>query len=315
MILVIGEILFDLFGNTRKIGGAPFNFAFHLKKLGFAVRFVSRVGTDALGREILSFLEQHQFDLADIQIDPNHGTGTVKVRLADHGHVFTIAPDTAWAHLAFNKRLSDLLQQSCELLYFGSLIQHNEKGITLIQKAVGQKQSGTTVFCDLNLRPNFHGPAVIKAALKASDILKLSREEWLEISDIRISETLNQGTLNKETLNKETMDLFMTAHDLKLIVLTLGSLGSQWITRGKSYPCPPFLKKKIVDTVGAGDAYAAISAAGWLKKLPIRTTMGLASEFAGYICEIKGALPEDEHIYNEFKQRIQKKRGHTKDDP
>jgi fructokinase len=302
MILVIGEILFDLFGNTKKIGGAPFNFAFHLKKLGFPVRFVSRVGTDALGREILNFLEQHQFDLADIQIDPNHGTGTVKVRLADHGHVFTIAPDTAWAHLAFDKRLSALLQQS-ELLYFGSLIQHNEKGITLIQKAMGQKQSGTTVFCDLNLRPDFYGPAVIKAALKASDILKLSREEWLEISDIRLS----------ETLNKEIMGLFMTAHDLELIVLTLGSLGSQWITREKGYPCPPFHKKKVVDTVGAGDAYAAISAAGWLKKLPIRTTMGLASEFAGYICTIKGALPEDERIYNDFRQRIQK-RGYKKDD-
>jgi fructokinase len=307
MILVIGEILFDLFGNTKKIGGAPFNFAFHLKKLGFAVRFVSRVGTDALGREILSFLEQHQFDLADIQIDSNHGTGTVKVRLADHGHVFTIAPDTAWAHLAFDKRLSALLQQSCELLYFGSLIQHNEKGITLIQKAVGQKQSGTTVFCDLNLRPDFHGPAVIKAALKASDILKLSREEWMEISDIQINETLNQVTLNKETMN-----LFMTAHDLELIVLTLGSLGSQWITREKCYPCPPFHKKKVVDTVGAGDAYAAISAAGWLKKLPIRTTMGLASEFAGYICTIKGALPENERIYNDFRQRIQKKRTHKR---
>ena len=180
MILVIGEILFDLFGNNKKLGGAPFNFAFHLKKLGFQVRFVSRVGEDALGREILYFLKQHQFDLTDIQIDPNHDTGTVKVTMSHEGHAFTITPDTAWAHLVFDRGLSTLLQQYCDLLYFGSLIQHSKKGITLIQKVMSQKQSGTTVFCDLNLRPGFYGPGVIKAALRASDILKLSREEWLK---------------------------------------------------------------------------------------------------------------------------------------
>ncbi len=297
MILIIGEILFDLFGNNKKLGGAPFNFAFHLKKLGFPVRFVSRVGKDALGREILYFLKQHQFDLTDIQTDPDHDTGTVKVSMADHGHAFTIIPDTAWAHLAVDRGLSTLLQQPCDLLYFGSLIQHNEKGCALIQKAMGQKQSGTTIFCDLNLRPGFYGPGILKAALRDSDILKLNQEEWLEISGMKAG----------ETLNRKTMGQFMAVHDLKLIVLTLGSLGSQWITREKSHSCPPPSLKKVVDTVGAGDAYAAISAAGWLKNLPIDTIMNLASEFAGYICGIKGALPEDEIIYNDIRKRIQKR--------
>ncbi len=297
MILVIGEILFDLFADNKKLGGAPFNFAFHLKKLGLPVRFVSRVGKDALGREILYFLKQHQFDLSDIQLDPDHDTGTVKVTMFHEGHAFNITRDTAWAHLDFDRRLSTLLQQSCDLLYFGSLIQYSEKGMDLIQTVMRQKLSGTTIFCDLNLRPGFYGPAVIKAALKASDILKLNQEEWLEISGMNAC----------ETLNRETMDPFMTAHDLELIVLTLGSFGSQWITREKSHSCPPLSLKKVVDTVGAGDAYAAVSAAGWLKNLPIDTIMSLASEFAGHICGIKGALPEDERIYNEFRQRIQKR--------
>jgi len=297
MILVIGEILFDLFFNKKKLGGAPFNFAFHLKKLGFPVRFVSRVGEDELGREVLYFLKQHQFDLSDIQTDPDHDTGTVKVTMSHESHVFTITPDTAWAHLAFDRGLSILLHQSCDLLYFGSLIQHSKKGCNLIQTVMGQRQSGTTVFCDLNLRPGFYGPGVIKAVLRDSDILKLNQEEWLEIS----------GMSAGETLNREKMGPFMTVHDLELIVLTLGSLGSQWITREKSHSCPPFPLKTVVDTVGAGDAYAAVSVAGWLKRLPIDTIMGLASEFAGHICGIKGALPEDEHIYNDLRQRIHKK--------
>lgn len=297
MILIIGEILFDLFDNNKKLGGAPFNFAFHLKKLGFPVRFVSRVGEDALGREILYFLKQHQFDLTDIQTDPDHDTGTVKVTMSREGHAFTITPDTAWAHLTFDRGISTLLQQSCDLLYFGSLIQHNEEGIFLIQKVMSQKRPGTTVFCDLNLRPGFYGPSVIKTVLRDSDILKLNQEEWLEVS----------GMSAGETLNRKIMGPFMTAHNLKLIVLTLGSLGSQWITREKSHSSPPLSLKKVVDTVGAGDAYAAVTAAGWLKNLPIDTIMNLASEFAGHICTIKGALPENERIYNDFRQRIQKR--------
>ncbi len=297
MILVIGEILFDLFGDNKKLGGAPFNFAFHLKKMGFPVRFVSRVGKDTLGREILYFLKQHQFDLSDIQTDPDHDTGTVTVTMSHESHTFTITPDTAWAHLAFDRRLSSLLKQSCDLLYFGSLIQHSKTGMALIQKVMGQKQSGTTVFCDLNLRPGFYDPGGINAVLRASDILKLSREEWLEIP----------GMSGGETLNRETMGPFMAAHDLELIVLTLGSLGSQWITRKKNHFHPPHSLEKVVDTVGAGDAYAALSAAGWLEKLPIETIMNLASEFAGHICGIKGALPEDDRIYNDFRLRIQKK--------
>ena len=53
MILVIGEILFDVCANYRRLGGAPFNFAYHLKNFGFEVRFVSKIGMDDAGKEIL----------------------------------------------------------------------------------------------------------------------------------------------------------------------------------------------------------------------------------------------------------------------
>jgi len=297
MIIVIGEILFDLFPNKKRMGGAPFNFAFHLKKLGFPVRFVSRVGKDALGREILYFLKQHQFDLNDIQIDPDHETGTVKVSMCDKDHAFTIIPDTAWAHIAFDDGLSNLLQQSCDLLYFGSLIQHNKNGFELIQKVMNQKKTGTTVFCDINLRPDSYNMAVINASLEAADILKLNQDELKELSS---------GTMNDRNNTENMIGGLMKSHKLELMILTLGSHGSQWITHGKEYRHSPILQATLVDTVGAGDAYAAISAAGWLKGLPIEIIMDLASDFAGYICTIKGALPENEKIYNKFRKRIQK---------
>jgi fructokinase len=298
MILVLGEILFDLFPRFRRIGGAPFNFAFHLKKLGFPVRFVSRVGADALGREVLSFLSRHLFDLNDIQIDPGHDTGTVKVTMSEKEHTFTIIADTAWAHIAFDERLVTLLHKPCDLLYFGSLIQHSEKGFQLIQRVMNQKKTGTRVFCDINLRTDSYNQAVIKASLAASDILKLNQDELKKIS--------SKTKTDNHTADK-IMDQLMQSHELELIILTLGSHGSQWVCLGKKYQCTTVAQTQLVDTVGAGDAYAAISAAGLLKGLPIETIMGLASEFAGYICTIKGALPEDEQIYTEFKRRIQKK--------
>ena len=48
-VLSFGEVLWDLFPDSRVIGGAPFNFAAHRSKLGAEVSFVSAVGQDELG--------------------------------------------------------------------------------------------------------------------------------------------------------------------------------------------------------------------------------------------------------------------------
>ena len=85
MILVIGEILFDEFPDYRRLGGAPFNFAYHLKNFGFDVRFISRIGMDDAGREILHKLELARFDLDDIQVDDVRPTGSVNVQLDKSG--------------------------------------------------------------------------------------------------------------------------------------------------------------------------------------------------------------------------------------
>ena len=86
MILVIGEILFDVFEKEKRLGGAPFNFAYHLKNLGFPVRYISRIGKDAYGREILNILGRNHFNIDDIQIDDEHDTGTVFVQLSSSGN-------------------------------------------------------------------------------------------------------------------------------------------------------------------------------------------------------------------------------------
>ena len=292
MILVTGEILFDLFGDRRQMGGAPFNFAFHVKKLGLAVRFFSRVGNDDLGREILDFLDSHNFDTRDIQIDPDRPTGTVVVTPARDGHTFTITPDTAWDRIGFTPRMKACLEQGPDMVYFGSLVQRTGQGRSLIGEIMARKPAGTRVFCDINLRPESYTEAVVHACVSAADIVKLNREELVMI---RGRDRLSLEAAGRNLIN---------THGVQVVILTLGAKGSTWITPETSWHCPAETPKKIIDTVGAGDAYAAVSAACLHRHLPLDTGMALASAFAARICSQEGALPEDDAVYQPIKQRI-----------
>lgn len=119
MILVTGELLVDIFPDYRRIGGAPFNFAYHLKNFGMPVRFVSRLGRDAYGDEILSMLSRNRFDAADIQMDETHATGQVHVSFDRAGNPeFDIMADAAFDYIDFTPYLS--LSEPPDMVYFGT---------------------------------------------------------------------------------------------------------------------------------------------------------------------------------------------------
>ena len=128
MVIVLGEILIDVFPDDRRIGGAPFNFAFHLKQMGVPVRFITRVGDDADGRQILARLRSAGFETADVQIDPHHPSGTVRVALDDDGVPrFTICEDVAYDHLDLTAApTAD--RHAPRMIYFGSLVQRTDGG-------------------------------------------------------------------------------------------------------------------------------------------------------------------------------------------
>src|SRR3954452_15176255 len=100
-IVGIGEVLWDVFPDGRKVaGGAPFNFAFHCKQLGHEAVIVSRVGDDELGRELRA--EVRSLGLTDdfIQTDYEHPTGTVRVTVDEQGQPsYEIVDDVAWDYI------------------------------------------------------------------------------------------------------------------------------------------------------------------------------------------------------------------------
>lgn len=289
MVLVIGEVLFDIFPEYRRLGGAPFNFAYHLKKLGIDTRFISRIGNDDPGREIMDFIRRHGFNDSDIQIDNVHQTGKVQVSLNPGGiPEFQIQQNAAYDFIQFDPSLKALLDQSPLLIYFGTLVQRTANGFQAIQQMLSYKKTATRTLYDINLRPGCYNDKVIAASLNRADILKLNHEEL----------SILRRFLDEENGQQAIVDRLLGDYGLEAVILTAGASGSQWYSTTHHHRVKPTQTVPVVDTVGAGDAHAAIIALGYLKNWPAQKTLEVAGNFAAYICTVEGALPPDDEVYD-----------------
>ena len=291
MIVVIGEILIDMFQDYQRIGGAPFNFAFHLIKLGFPVRFFTRVGNDRNGRRIIDLLEKNGFNQADIQIDSRHPTGTVRVDLDEQGipH-FDIGANVAYDHLDLN--IADVLDGGvADMIYFGTLLQRTDSGRRQVQRFLSRSANSATHFCDINMRPPHVNVHAVGESLHRADLLKVNEAELAEI----------QHAFDGPPGKGEVMPWLMETFKIKAVALTRGSRGSTFYSRDGQISNHAVPGAPIVDTVGAGDGYAAILAAGWMRQIPWEETLRQASCFAARICGIEGAVPDDESFYDDFR--------------
>ncbi|HET54200.1 MAG TPA: carbohydrate kinase [Ignavibacteria bacterium] len=290
-ITAIGEILFDVYPTQKKLGGAPFNFFYHVWKLTNDGKFISRIGNDNEGKEIIEFLEKQQFDTNYIQIDDSVNTGVVNVQLDENKiPAFEIIENRAYDFIEHRPELDELIEKS-DLLYFGTLAQRNETSRNTIRTLIEKSKK---VFCDINIRQNFYTKEIIHKSLQASSAVKLNADELALINDLLIG--------NDYELKKTAYEI-IDKYNLDLLCVTLGSGGSYLFNR-KEESFHKTEVNNIVDTVGAGDAYAAIMSLGYLLNWEIEKTNKLASEFAAEICTIKGAVPTEDNIYNNFIEKI-----------
>ena len=291
MIVVIGEILIDIFQDYQRIGGAPFNFAFHLRKLGFPVRFFTRVGNDRQGWRIIDMLIKNGFIEADIQIDCQHPTGTVHVALDARGiPSFYIRTDVAYDHMNLNP--TDIPDTGgADMIYFGSLLQRTDSSRRQVQRFLSRNTNIATRFCDINMRPPHVNVNAVAESLHHADLLKVNEEELAEI----------QHAFDCPTDNDGVIPWVMETFKISALALTRGSRGSTFYSRDGRINSPSVSGPPVVDTVGAGDGYAAILAAGCIRKIPWEETIRQASHFAARICGIPGAVPDDEKFYDDFR--------------
>lgn len=296
MIVVVGEILIDRFPEYERVGGAPFNFAYHLKQMGCPVRFITRIGDDADGRHLLHQLAEHHFDLEDVQIDTQHPTGLVKIELDYQGvPQFDICKEVAYDFIDFSS-VPPIDWSATRMIYFGTLAQRTQHGFRQYQQILMNKPSSTLGFCDINLRAPHLNRDAIKASLHKADILKLNNDELNRIG------TDHQGPQTQEALIQWALKTF----DLQLLALTSGDKGSRAITDQEDLSAAPIPVDHIVDTVGAGDGYAAVLAVGLLNGRPLARTLQLATEFAAHICTLPGAVPANSAPYDQLRQQLRK---------
>jgi fructokinase len=284
MIIVFGEILLDIFPDYTRIGGAPFNFAFHLHRLGMPVRFVSRVGRDENGEKIRAFLKTQGFPVSDLQIDDDRPTGTVQVTLDAGGSPeFDIRADVAYDNIDLTPLAESLAAQPPKFFYFGTLAQRTLAAHKRLRSLLDTLSAQTCCFYDINLRQGAKDPDIVAASLERSRILKLSEEElhWLQHHF-----TGPGGT-------QACLAWLHDRYDLELIALTFGAEGSLLSTTAGITRCGPASVEAVVDAVGAGDAYAALLAYGYLHKWPLDQILERATAFAAEICRLPGAVPTD----------------------
>jgi len=292
-ILVVGEVLYDVFDDSRVIGGAPFNFACQLHSLGFETFFSSAVGDDEDGREILAFMSRKGMGTDGVNRDGDRETGRVIVSLDSSGvPEYDILEDRAWDRIVLTPAVEGLLDGLIALVCYGSLAQRSARSRKSISRVLDRVGPEAVKVCDLNLRQNYYSPSLVDQCLRNADILKLNEEELAVVKDLL--------EYDGEDFARHLVD----AYSLHCLCVTLGSEGScLYLPDGRSVDHAideRTLPGELKDTVGAGDAFTAMFCAGFLMKHGWETVVDRASRFAAALCTVRGALPDGEDFYEPF---------------
>ena len=291
-ITSVGEILFDIYPNHKKLGGAPLNFIYHIKKLTDGGNIISRVGKDVLGNKIIDELKHSGISSDFIQTDKLHPTGMAIVSLNENGEPnFKIEKDCAYDFIELNDENKNLINIDTDCLYLGTLAQRSETSRKTIQEFFNR---GIKYFADINLRQNFYNEEILSATLTASDFIKVNYEEMHVLNELFV-----QGEYSTEHVARELMERF----NLNMIAVTRGADGSSIFENGKRYDYSA-VESKVVDTTGAGDAFASILCLGYLSGLEIPIINKLANDFASDVCRFEGALPKTDRIYETYREQL-----------
>lgn len=287
-ITAIGEILYDVYPDQKRLGGAPFNFIYHIWKILGRAGFISSVGDDTNGNEMLSHLNSIGFNTKFVSIDNKHPTGTVKVTMGeDKTPKFTISPECSYDYITLNSSSANLINEGTDLLYFGTLSSRNEITRTTIQSLFGNPR--LKYFCDLNLRHNFYSKELVEHILKTCNVIKLNDAELQKLKPL----------FDLPQTNNDAIKQLIQSYNIDMVALTLGSGGAELFSKSE-FNCYINTSTEVVDTLGAGDAYSAILCLGYLYNMPISGINKLACEFAEEICMFSGALPEEDSVYGKY---------------
>ncbi|MFR9547167.1 MAG: carbohydrate kinase [Rikenellaceae bacterium] len=280
-IVGIGELLWDILPDGKKIGGAPGNFAYHSSQFGFNSAVVSAIGNDKLGAEIEENLAQK--GMGGIIEHVAYPTGVVQVTLDDNGvPIYEIKENVAWDNIPFTPELEALAKNTIAVT-FGSLAQRNvvsRNTINRFLEAMGDSEDRYKIF-DINLRQGFYNRQTICTSMESCNVLKINDEELVTISRMF-------GYPGIDLQDK--CWILLAKYKLKFLILTCGVNGSYVFTPGNvSFVETP--KVDVADTVGAGDSFNATFISAILQGDSVNDAHRKAVRVSAYVCTQHGAMP------------------------
>lgn len=277
-ICCFGEVLWDQFPSGKKLGGAPFNVASSLHGLGASVQFISCIGKDSLGDEILSLLEAQQMSTQYIQLNSNYPTGQVHVHLDDQGVAqYEIAKNAAWDFIKATPEAIALVAKA-EAFIFGSL---SARGASKIALDSFLKAAQFSVF-DLNLRPPHYSLSLIIELMQQSSVLKFNDAELYLIAE-QMGSPYHAMDQHIAYIAQQT--------GVAIICVTKGAFGAVLYHHGNWFYNSGY-KIQVVDTVGSGDSFLATLIQGLLYDKDLQNTLNRACAMGALVAGSSGANPE-----------------------
>ena len=272
-----GEVLWDLFPDAERLGGAPANVAYHLAALGREVALISRVGDDPAGRRATAALAAAGVGVSTVQVDPARPTGAVEVALEGGEARYRLRAGCAWEHIEFDGAARAAVADG-RAICFGTLSQRQAAARGALEAALAARPAGCLAVCDLNLRPGEQDRELIRWALGAADLIKLNERE--------------EGQLAALFGARDVVDWLLGDLAMHQVALTRGPAGCTLFTAaGQRFDQAGFPAAPGGDTVGCGDAFTAV----WIDRLlagaPLAPALEAACRYAAFVAGQAGATP------------------------
>jgi fructokinase len=279
-IVGLGEALWDVLPEGKKLGGAPANFAYHAGQFGLDTIAISALGEDALAEETIDALKEHNLNYLMPRVP--YPTGTVQVTLAEGGiPTYDIKEGVAWDNIPYTDEMAEIARQA-RAVCFGSLAQRNKVSRENIRQFLADTPADCLKICDINLRQQFYSKEILEDSFKLCNILKINDEELVVVNMMFGYDGLDM----RQTCEKMVQD-----YGLKMLVLTCGTNGSYVFTDDGLTSFQDTPKVTVADTVGAGDSFTGSFCASIINGKPVQEAHKIAVKVSAFVCTQNGAMP------------------------
>jgi fructokinase len=287
-VAAVGEVLWDIFPDSTRLGGAPLNFGVHARRLGHPVYLVSAVGSDDRGRQAAKEIAALDLDTSFLQTSATLPTGTATVELSAERNSFTIQRPAAYDGMQLASTLERLKHQNPDWLYFGTLFASMPEGRTFLDCLLGELDEAVR-FYDLNLRSSADSPELVKHLMEHADVVKLNDEELKRVQEFCNLPSSIEGFCRDGAAR----------YGWRAVAVTLGARGCA-VLANENYVEERGCLVDVADTVGAGDAFAAAFMHGLSLNRPLREIAAFANRVGALVASRHGAIPDwtlEEAVY------------------